>query len=184
MDAQRGCGRCSGGGEGGSRGYPCCARTSPSQGDAVPGRGQRAWRGAFVSPRSAAAEPIGMQALGRRPRAPGRGPAPACGPRRLCSNGEACNPEDLAGGARGAGKRDSLSRGKCLTASSPPGWSGAPILLANQPGTGLIPGLCWVISSLVHLMLCLMSPSPPRGAVEGVLCFSLCITVYCLIPHP
>lgn len=85
---------------------------------------------------------------------------------------------------RGAGKRDSLSRGKCLTASSPPGWSGAPISLANQPGTGLIRGLCPVISSLVHLPLHLMSPSPPRGAVEGVSCFSVCTTVYCLEPHP
>lgn len=112
------------------------------------------------------------------------GASSACGPWRLRSNGEACNPEGLAGGASGAGKRDSLSRGKCLTASSPLGWSGAPILLANQPDMGLIPGLCPVIASLVHLLLRLMSPSPPRGAVEGVLCFSVCTTVYCLKPHP
>lgn len=48
------------------------------------------------------------------------------------------------------GKRDSFSRGKCLTTSSLPGWSGAPISQANQPGKGLILELCQVISSLVH----------------------------------
>lgn len=180
MDTQRGCRRCSGEGKWASRGYACCAHTSPNRGDAVPGRGRGAWQGALASLRSATAEPIGMRALGRRPRAPGEGPAPACGLRRLCSNGEACNPEGLAGGLGAAGKRDSLSRGRCLTTSSPLGWSGAPISLANQPGTGLIPGLCQVIPSLVHLLLCLMSPSPPKGAVEGVSCFSLC---YCLKPH-
>lgn len=85
-------------GEGGSRGYPCCAHTSPSWGDAVPGTGRGAQWGALASPRSAAAEPIGMRVLGRQPRTPGQGPALACGPWRLRSNGEACNPEGLAGG--------------------------------------------------------------------------------------
>lgn len=67
---------------------------------------------------------------------------------RLPSDGEACNPEGLA---ESGGKRHSFRRGKCLTTSSPWGWSGAPISQANQPGKGLILGLCQVISSLVHL---------------------------------
>lgn len=101
---------------------------------------------------------------------------------QLCSNREACNPEGLVRGARDAGERDLLSREQCLTAGSLQGCSGAPILLANQPGMGLIPGLCWVMPSLVHLLLCLMSSSPLRDAVKGIFWFSVCTIVYCLKP--
>lgn len=87
-------------------------------------------------------------------------------------------------GGKGGGKESLIKQRKVPDSKLPPGWTGVPISLANQPGTGLIPGLCWVISSLVHLLLCLMSPSPLRGAFEGVLCFSVCTTVYCLNPHP
>lgn len=70
-DAWRGRKRCCRGG----RGYPCDAHTSPSCVDAVPGSGRE-----LGGERSAAAQPVGMRALGRRPRVPGRAPAPACGP--------------------------------------------------------------------------------------------------------
>lgn len=79
----------------------------------------------------------------------------------------------LPGGQQAEWERDSLSRRKCLTASSPPGWSGAPISLANQPGRGLIRGLCLLISCLVHLLLHSMSPLPPRGAAEALVFFCL-----------
>lgn len=101
-------------------------------------RGRSAEPGGVRSPLPAqpAAQLMGMQAPGTPPSARGRGPDLACGLRRLSSDGEACNPEGLAGGL-GGGERDSLSKGKCLTASSLQGWSGAPILLANGPGVGL-----------------------------------------------
>lgn len=106
------------------------------------------WEGMPASPRSAPAQPIGMRALGRRPRVPGRGPAPACGPSGSALMGKPVIQRALSGMG---GKRDSFGRRKCLTTSSLPGWSGAPISQANQPGKGLILGLYQVTSSLVHL---------------------------------
>lgn len=143
MDAWRGCERCCRGG----RGYPCYADTSPSWAVPCLGEGERLGGDACLSPLTPA-QPIGMRALGRRPRVPGRGPAPACGPSGSALMGKPVIQRALPGMG---GKRDSFSRGKCLTTSSPPGWSGAPISQANQPGKGLILGLCQVISSLVHL---------------------------------
>lgn len=101
-------------------------------------RGRSVEPGGVRSPLPAqpAAQLMGMQAPGTPPSTRGRGPDLACGLWRLGCDGEACNPEGLAGGLKKGG-RDSLSKGKRLPASSLQGWSGAPILLANRPGTGL-----------------------------------------------
>jgi len=133
---------------------PLPAPPQPSRSDRYASAGQaatRAWTGAIAGLRATAA-PLGWGSLVIQ--------------------------RALLGGQAGR-EGHSFCRGKCLTAGSPPGGSGAPVLLADRPGVGLISGLCRVISSLVRL-LCLMSPSPPRGAVEAVVCFSVCTTVCCL----
>lgn len=92
---------------GGSAGGTLAVITPRSAGvRPCPGEGEEP-SGECLPLSSAAAEPIGMRALGRRPRTPGPGPALACGPQQLHSNGEACNPEGLAGrGGDGRGERE------------------------------------------------------------------------------